>query len=68
MHASIHTYIYAKAEEEAEKQEELARAGEQLFRITSLYSATMPSAVENLAKSYVQNPSIRRSTETKPNQ
>jgi len=50
--------LKSEAEEEVYKQEEQAKRGEALFRVTSMFSATMPPAVERLAKSYLRHPAI----------
>ena len=45
-------------EAEALKQEELMRTGKAEFRTTIMFSATMPAAVERLAKTYLRFPAI----------
>lgn len=46
-----------KSEDEtmAELQEQEAKAGEKVFRVTHLYSATMPPKLEALAKKYLRS-------------
>ena len=45
-----------KSEDEniAEQQESLAVTGEKIFRVTHLFSATMPPEIEILAKKYLR--------------
>ena len=42
------------------RQEELAVLGEEMFRITIMFSATMPPAVERLAQKYMSYPAVIR--------
>ncbi len=48
--------LKSEVEEEADKQAEAAQRGEQLFRVTAMFSATMPTAVERIARSYLRAP------------
>ena len=50
--------LKSEAEEEAYEQEEAAKRGEALYRVTAMFSATMPPAVEKLAKSFLRHPAI----------
>eukprot|EP00750_Incisomonas_marina_P009222 INCI15854.1.p1 GENE.INCI15854.1~~INCI15854.1.p1 ORF type:complete len:600 (+),score=134.34 INCI15854.1:914-2713(+) len=57
---SMGSLLKAEAEEEAIEQANKSEAGLELYRVTSLYSATMPMGVERLAKSYLRSPCIIR--------
>jgi ATP-dependent RNA helicase DDX23/PRP28 len=48
--------LKSNEEEEAEAQAEAAQRGEQLYRVTAMFSATMPPAVERIARSYLRAP------------
>jgi ATP-dependent RNA helicase DDX23/PRP28 len=50
--------LKSEAEDEAYAQEEAAVRGEALYRVTSMFSATMPPAVEKLAKAFLRHPAI----------
>jgi len=50
--------LKSEAEDEAYKQEEASKRGEALFRVTAMFSATMPPAVEKLAKAFLRHPAI----------
>eukprot|EP00615_Pteridomonas_danica_P004332 CAMPEP_0114369796 /NCGR_PEP_ID=MMETSP0101-20121206/31983_1 /TAXON_ID=38822 ORGANISM="Pteridomonas danica, Strain PT" /NCGR_SAMPLE_ID=MMETSP0101 /ASSEMBLY_ACC=CAM_ASM_000211 /LENGTH=466 /DNA_ID=CAMNT_0001520913 /DNA_START=242 /DNA_END=1645 /DNA_ORIENTATION=+ len=51
--------LKSEAEEEAYAQEEAAKRGESLdYRVTAMFSATMPAAVERMAKTYLRHPAI----------
>lgn len=50
--------LKSEAEDEAYEQEEAARRGEALYRVTAMFSATMPAAVELMAKTYLRHPAI----------
>ncbi len=57
--------LKAEAEEEALEQAEKAATGEGVqYRVTSLYSATMPAGVERLAKRYLRSPCVIRIGDT----
>merc|ERR1719421_728562 len=45
-------------EDEALQQELSAKAGHRKFRITQMFSATMPPAVERMARQFLRHPSI----------
>eukprot|EP00611_Tribonema_gayanum_P031400 TRINITY_DN906_c0_g1_i6.p1 TRINITY_DN906_c0_g1~~TRINITY_DN906_c0_g1_i6.p1 ORF type:complete len:809 (-),score=338.54 TRINITY_DN906_c0_g1_i6:292-2574(-) len=45
-------------ETEALQQEEAAKSGSGAVRVTSMFSATMPTAVERMAKKYLRHPAI----------
>jgi ATP-dependent RNA helicase DDX23/PRP28 len=49
-----------KSEDEATawEQEEEAKSGKSLFRVTSMFSATMPPEVERMAQRYLRHPAI----------
>lgn len=51
---SIKTALKSEDEELAEVQEQLCKTGEKSFRVTHLFSATMPTEVERLAKKYMR--------------
>jgi ATP-dependent RNA helicase DDX23/PRP28 len=57
---SMATLLKAEHEEEALEQAKKSETGEQLYRVTSLYSATMPPGVERVAKRYLRAPCIIR--------
>lgn len=48
--------LKSEVEEEAEKQAEAAKRGEQLYRVTAMFSATMPPAVERIARTFLRSP------------
>jgi len=48
----------ADDEDEAEKQEAIARGGKKKYRITQMFSATMPPAIERMARTFLRYPSI----------
>merc|ERR1711881_364302 len=48
----------ATDEDEAYKQELEAKAGHRKYRITQMFSATMPPAIERLARSFLRCPAI----------
>jgi ATP-dependent RNA helicase DDX23/PRP28 len=50
--------LKSEAEDEAYQQEEAAARGEAIFRVTAMFSATMPAAVERMAKKYLRHPAI----------
>jgi len=43
-------------DEEAAAQATAAKRGEQLFRVTAMFSATMPAAVERIARKFLRSP------------
>lgn len=43
-------------DEEAAAQADAAKKGEQLYRVTAMFSATMPAAVERIARNYLRSP------------
>jgi ATP-dependent RNA helicase DDX23/PRP28 len=49
-----------KSEDErlAEEQARVASAGESLFRVTAMFSATMPPEVERIAKTFLRHPVV----------
>jgi len=48
----------SEKEEEALKQELEAKSGHRRYRITQMYSATMPPAIERMARNFLRCPSI----------
>mmetsp|Transcript_24118 Transcript_24118/g.68625 ORF Transcript_24118/g.68625 Transcript_24118/m.68625 type:complete len:745 (-) Transcript_24118:8-2242(-) len=48
----------SEQEEEAIKQELEAKSGHRRYRITQMFSATMPPAIERMARSFLRCPSI----------
>ena len=56
--SSLGGVLKAEEEEEAYRQEQLAIKGEAFFRITAMFSATMPAAVEKLARTFLRFPAI----------
>lgn len=50
--------LKSEDEETAYAQAERAKQGEALCRVTAMFSATMPSAVERIAKTYLRHPAI----------
>uniref|UniRef100_A0A0G4HV88 RNA helicase n=1 Tax=Chromera velia CCMP2878 TaxID=1169474 RepID=A0A0G4HV88_9ALVE len=50
------TNMKSEDEEEALRQELEAKAGHRQYRITSMFSATMPPAVEKIARKYLRSP------------
>lgn len=48
--------LKSENEEEAEKQEKEFASGAKKYRITTMYSATMPTGVERLARKYLRRP------------
>merc|ERR1719421_300810 len=48
----------AENEDEAFKQEVEAKAGHRQFRITQMFSATMPPAVERMARKFLRSPAF----------
>jgi len=48
--------LKSENEEEAELQEKLYTEGKVKYRITTMYSATMPASVERLARKYLRRP------------
>jgi len=50
--------LKADNEDEAYRQEVEAKAGHRKYRITQMFSATMPPAVERLARSFLRCPAI----------
>jgi len=57
---SMGSLLKAEAEEDALEQAKKSALGVELYRVTSLYSATMPAEVERLAKKYLRSPCIIR--------
>ena len=62
---SMGTLLKAEAEDESAKQESLVASTDgtevsSLYRITSLFSATMPTSVEALAQKYLRHPAVIR--------
>ena len=59
---SMATLLKAENEEEMEKQIAEKRSGSDSivleYRVTSMYSATMPPKVEKLAKTFLRHPAI----------
>ena len=51
---SVGTTLKSEDEKLAELQELQTKAGERTFRVTHLFSATMPAEVERLAKKYLR--------------
>eukprot|EP00400_MALV-I_sp_L67-5_P000172 gene172-522_t len=52
------TNMKSEIEDEALKQELEAKAGHRTFRITQMFSATMPKAVERMARKYLRVPAF----------
>lgn len=52
------TNMKAENEDEAFKQEVEAKAGHRQYRVTQMFSATMPPAVERMARKFLRCPSI----------
>lgn len=52
--------LKSEKEEEAEQQLESSAAGAQLYRVTAMFSATMPSEVEQIARTYLRHPVMIR--------
>lgn len=50
--------LKAEDEEQAVLQEEEAVKGEKVYRVTAMFSATMPPEVEMIAKNYLRHPVI----------
>ena len=50
--------LKSEDEQQAEGQEQQAERGEALFRVTAMFSATMPREVEQIAKTYLRHPAI----------
>eukprot|EP00927_Polykrikos_kofoidii_P059518 TRINITY_DN54668_c0_g1_i1.p1 TRINITY_DN54668_c0_g1~~TRINITY_DN54668_c0_g1_i1.p1 ORF type:complete len:753 (-),score=204.31 TRINITY_DN54668_c0_g1_i1:71-2329(-) len=50
--------LKAENEDETYKQEVEAQAGHRKYRITQMFSATMPPAIERLARNFLRHPSI----------
>ena len=50
--------LKSETEEETYQQEEAAKSGKELYRVTAMFSATMPPAVERMAKDYLRHPAI----------
>ena len=51
------TNLKSEKEELAELQEQKSKVGEKVYRITHMFSATMPVAVEKIARRYLRCPS-----------
>ena len=52
------TNLKSRDEAEASLQEEQAKTGQNRYRITQMFSATMPSSVEKLAQKYLRSPAF----------
>merc|ERR1719313_529641 len=52
------THLKSENEDEALKQELEAKAGHRRYRITQMFSATMPPAIERLARNFLRCPAI----------
>jgi len=52
------THMKSENEDEALKQELEAKAGHRQYRVTHMFSATMPPAVERLARRYLRAPAF----------
>ena len=50
--------LKAEDEETAEEQLRIAKEGKQHFRVTAMFSATMPPEVERIARKYLRHPAI----------
>ena len=50
--------LKSEDEDQAELQVQTAVAGHQLFRITAMFSATMPPEVERIARKYLRHPVV----------
>jgi len=48
--------LKSEDEEEADRQVEQAKTGVALYRVTAMFSATMPPAVERIARSFLRHP------------
>mmetsp|Transcript_40467 Transcript_40467/g.59613 ORF Transcript_40467/g.59613 Transcript_40467/m.59613 type:complete len:424 (-) Transcript_40467:248-1519(-) len=55
---SMGSVLKAEAEEEAYQQEEKAKQGEALYRVTSMFSATFPLEVQRIAQKFLRHPTI----------
>ena len=47
------TNLKSENENIAELQEKISKTGEKVYRVTHLFSATMPSSVERLARKFI---------------
>lgn len=52
---NIKTQLKSTNEDEAELQEQVSKNGQEIYRVTHLFSATMPREIENLAKKYMRS-------------
>lgn len=52
---SIKSQLKSSNDDEAELQEQKSKNGQEIFRVTHLFSATMPREIENLAKKYMRS-------------
>jgi len=50
--------LKSENEEQAEKEVEIAQSGKALYRVTAMFSATMPPEVERIARKYLRHPAI----------
>jgi len=50
--------LKSEDEEQAELQVQTALAGQKLFRVTAMFSATMPPEVERIARKYLRHPAV----------
>ena len=50
--------LKSEDEQQAELQLSSAKDGHQLFRVTAMFSATMPLEVERIAKKYLRHPAV----------
>eukprot|EP01038_Epipyxis_sp_PR26KG_P005883 gene5883-8113_t len=52
--------LKSEDEEQAELQVQTAQSGKELFRVTAMFSATMPPQVEQIARTYLRHPVLIR--------
>lgn len=50
--------LKSEDEEQLEEQVRVAKQGEALYRVTAMFSATMPLEVERIAKQYLRHPAV----------
>jgi ATP-dependent RNA helicase DDX23/PRP28 len=50
--------LKSEDEEQAEKQVATAQTSEEFFRVTAMFSATMPPEVERIARTYLRHPAV----------
>jgi len=50
--------LKSENEEQADKEAEIAQTGKAMYRVTAMFSATMPSEVERIARKYLRHPAV----------